>query len=311
LFDSTASGVSVPVGAAGPDFAAATLLLTLGAAVAGADEMAQAEEVEIERHLEAAYRLNAADRARLRAHLAWLRVCPPSTAGLKKQLEPLPQRDRERIARALIAIAGADGHVSPRELKMLTRVYPLLGLDAARVYADVHALAAGQGPVTILPADPAAEFAIPSPAGAPAPPPRAGAFALDLSRIAAIQRDTHDVARVLATVFAGGEPSQADAGEPDPGPAIAGAGESDGPPPIATPCLPGLDAAHTALVHAIAGRAEIAAAEFAALARSHGLMAGGAMEAINDAAFQLCDEPLLEGDDPIEINAYARDELFR
>ena len=44
---------------------------------------------------------------------------------------------------------------------------------------------------------------------------------------------------------------------------------------------------------------------------AHGLMPGGAMESINDAAFQLCDEPLLEGADPIEINPYAREELFK
>ncbi len=40
-------------------------------------------------------------------------------------------------------------------------------------------------------------------------------------------------------------------------------------------------------------------------------MAGGAMESINEAAFQLCDEPLLEGTDPIEVNPFAREELFR
>jgi uncharacterized tellurite resistance protein B-like protein len=297
--------------APGPDFAAATLLLTLGAAVAGADELARAEEEEIERHLETAYRLNDADRARLRAHLAWLRACPPSTAGMKKQLEPLPLAERERIARALIAIAGADGHVSPAEVKMLTRVYPLLGLDAARVFADVHALAAGHGPVTVIPADPAQEFAIPAPArGAPRRP---SGFVLDVARIASIQRETHEVTRVLASVFAGEEPADAAGGR-----AVAAAasipetgGEEDDARPSADACLPGLDAAHTALVRVLGDRAEIAAAELAALAEAHGLMAGGAMETINDAAFQLCDEPLLEGADPIQINPFAREELFK
>jgi hypothetical protein len=31
-------------------------------------------------------------------------------------------------------------------------------------------------------------------------------------------------------------------------------------------------------------------------------MAAGAIEAINEAAFELADEPLLEGDDPLEVN---------
>lgn len=285
--------------APGPELANATLLLTLAAAVAGSDEIAQREEEEIERHLEAAYELGEADGVRLRGHLEWLRACPPSTAGLKKQLEPLPAEARSEIARALIAIAGADGHVSPAEVKMLSRLYPLLGLDAQQVYADVHALAAS-GPATVLPAEPARDFAIPRPAGAEAAAPPAG-FALDTSRIAAIQQETHEVTRVLTSVFADEEPA----------PPNVAVTEEEADERSTDDRLPGLDAAHSALVRALAGRDAIAAADFAALADAHGLMAGGAMESINEAAFQLCDEPLLEGTDPIEVNPFAREELFR
>ena len=299
----------------GPDFAAATLLLTLSAAVAGADALAVEEEEQIERHLEAAYRLADADRARLRAHLAWLRACPPSLAGLKKQLEPLAAEQRARIARALIAVAGADGHVSPAEVKVLAKLYPLLGLDAARLYADVHALAAGPGPVTVIAAEPEVEHAIPRPAAASASPSPPSGFSLDLSRIRAITDETHDVTRVLASVFAGEEPADTAAASASPPAAPMPDGgvatEGEEAPAAADERLPGLDAAHSAVVRALGERSDISAAEFATLADAHGLMAGGAMETINDAAFQLCDEPLLEGDDPIEINPHAREELFR
>lgn len=281
----------------GPDFAAASLLLTLGAAVADADERSQAEEEEMERHLEAAYRLSDADRARLRAHLAWLRVCPPSVAAMKKQLEPLSAEQRAGIARSLIAIAGADGHVSPAEVKMLTKLYPLLGLDPSRLYADVHALASA--PVTVIPADPAQDYAIPRPAAAPS-----RGFTLDISRIESIQRETHDVTRVLASVFADEAPAEA-------APVAAVAEPEEESTPATDDRLPGLDAAHSALVRALGERAEISAGEFASLAERCGLMAGGAIETINEAAFQLCDEPLLEGADPIEINSYAREELLK
>jgi uncharacterized tellurite resistance protein B-like protein len=297
----------------GPDFANATLLLTLAAAVAGSDEIARREEEEIERHLESAYRLNEADRVRLRGHLDWLRVCPPSTTGLKKQLEPLPAATRREIARALIAIAGADGHVSPAEVKMLSKLYPLLGLDAQQVYTDVHALAAGTT-ATILPAEPARDYAIPRPAAEPVPaaPARPAGFTLDTTRIAAIQSETHEVTRVLASVFADEEPASASS-EPAGAATLAPEDgvEANEAPAAADDRLPGLDAAHSALVRALRDRAEIGAAEFSALADAQGLMAGGAMESINDAAFQLCDEPLLEGADPIEINPYAREELFK
>lgn len=292
----------------GPDLAPATMLLNLAAAVAGSDDLARAEEVEIERHLETSYNLAAADRARLRAHLAWVRACPPSTAGLKKQVDQLPLERRAAVARALVAIAGADGHVSPAEVKMLTRVYPLLGLDEKQVYADVHGLAAGGvAPVTVLPAEPATEYAIPRPAPDHASAP--SGFTLDTSRIAAIQHDTREVTQVLAAVFAGDEPEEpapSSFGEPIPAFAedepVPGLGQDDR--------LPGLDAAHSAMVRALGERSEWPAAEFSVLAERHGLMAAGAMETINDAAFQLCDEPLLEGTDPIEMNPYAREEMF-
>jgi len=284
-----------PAPAPGSDLAAATLLLNLAAAVAGSDEIARAEEEEIERHLEASYRLGAADRARLRAHLAWVRACPPGTAGLKKQVEQVPAEGRAAVARALVAIAGADGHVSPAEVRMLARLYPLLGLDEKQVYADVHALAAGgSAPVTVLPAEPGAEYAIPR------PEPASAGFVLDTTRIAAIQHETRDVTRVLASVFAADEPEEAEPPVED----------EAGSPPGADDHLPGLDAAHSALVRALGERAGWTAAELAALAERHGLLAAGAMETINDAAFQLCDEPLLEGTDPIEVNPYAREEMF-
>jgi uncharacterized tellurite resistance protein B-like protein len=297
----------------GPDFANATLLLTLAAAVAGSDEIAQREEEEIERHLESAYRLNEADRVRLRGHMDWLRACPPSTTGLKKQLEPLPAGMRREIARALIAIAGADGHVSPAEVKMLSKLYPLLGLDAQQVYTDVHALAAGT-PATILPAEPARDYAIPGPAAEPvsAVPTLPAGFTLDTTRIAAIKHETDEVTRVLASVFADEEPASASPQPIDAATLLPEDGaEANEAPAAVDDRLPGLDAAHSALVRALGDRDEIGAADFASLADAHGLMAGGAMESINDASFQLCDEPLLEGADPIEINPYAREELFK
>lgn len=294
----------------GPDLAPAILLLNLAAAVAGSDELARAEEEEIERHLEVSYHLGAADRARLRAHLTWVRVCPPSTAGLKKQVEQLPAEGRAAVARALVAIAGADGHVSPAEVRMLIRLYPLLGLDEKQVYADVHALAAGgSAPVTVLPAEPATEYAIPRPEPEPTPAPAPTGFVLDTTRIAAIQHETRDVTRVLASVFAGEEPEEA--APPPYAEASSPAPEDDvEDPPGADDRLPGLDAAHSALVRVLGERTEWRAAEVSAFAERHGLLAAGAMETINDAAFQLCDEPLLEGIDPIEVNPYAREEMF-
>ncbi len=39
-------------------------------------------------------------------------------------------------------------------------------------------------------------------------------------------------------------------------------------------------------------------------------MPSGAVETINSAAFERCDEPLIEGDDPLEMNELALKELL-
>jgi hypothetical protein len=72
----------------------------------------------------------------------------------------------------------------------------------------------------------------------------------------------------------------------------------------------GLDATHLALFHRVASRAEWARDEFDRLAESFGLMPGGALEILNEAAFEACGEPLLEGDDRLEINSFAFDTLM-
>lgn len=293
------------VAAPGKDYLRALLFLNLAVAVAGADEMAVVEEQELESHLEAAFRLNPAERRRLRAHLAWLRACPPSPAAVKKQLDELPAAQRESMGKVLIAIAGADGQVSPREIKVLSKIYPLLGLDPDSLYTDIHALAARvaskPGPVTVLPADPGSDFSIPRPQEAK--PVRSGAVVLDAARVAAIHRETQAVTEVLAGVFS----SEDDVAEE--GNLGEEIGEID-QERRAADSVAGLDEAHSALIRALHERPEWPRSDFDALAERFGLMPSGAIEIINEVAFELSGEPLLEGHDPIEVNDYALQEVL-
>ena len=47
-----------------------------------------------------------------------------------------------------------------------------------------------------------------------------------------------------------------------------------------------------------------------AVAAPLGLMANGALERLNDMAFEVRDEPIFEGDDPIEVNISLAKELL-
>jgi hypothetical protein len=63
----------------------------------------------------------------------------------------------------------------------------------------------------------------------------------------------------------------------------------------------GLDGRHASFLGEIVSLNVITQAAFADPARKHGLLAAGAMEAINEWSFQRYDEALLDDGEPIEI----------
>jgi uncharacterized tellurite resistance protein B-like protein len=279
-------------------FAAATSLLHVAAAVATANEtVTEEEERHLEEHLETSLHLDEPERVRLRAHLKWLLAARPSLAGMKKRLEVLTTHQRAQIGRFLIGVAGADGHVHPEQLKMLTKLYPMLGLDPDDLYADVHALSVsappGDAPVQVLDADPAATHAIPAP-----PPEPSDTLTLAPEKVEAIMAETESVAATLGAVF--DETDDSDEGEID-----DAADEDDESATIA-----GLDETHSTLLVRLAERPVWPRSEFDELIQRFGLLPAGAMETINEAVFAACDEPMLEGTDPIEVNDYAVEELL-
>jgi hypothetical protein len=71
----------------------------------------------------------------------------------------------------------------------------------------------------------------------------------------------------------------------------------------------GLDVDHSALLRLLVGRNEWSRAELEDAAADLDLMLDGALEQINDMAFDRFDMPLCEGDDPIEINPEIMNEL--
>ena len=268
---------------------AAAVLLQLAVAVSAADgEISASEERHLLAHLESSLHLSPAGRARLKAHLRWLIAVPPGLNGLKKKVEPLAEPQRREIGQFLVTVAGADGQVGAEELKLLARIYPLLGLEAQSVYADVHALASTEAPpaaepVTVRPAGP-------GPAGFPIPPaPRPDGIRLDPRKIQAKLAESEDVAGLLEGIFAGDE-------EPVPAPKPAAA-EPAGPPPIA-----GLDAVHSSFLLRLAAKGVWERVEIERLAAEFGLLPDGALELINEAAFERCGVPLLEGDETLEVD---------
>jgi hypothetical protein len=76
---------------------------------------------------------------------------------------------------------------------------------------------------------------------------------------------------------------------------------------VSSTSFSGLDDRHASLLTEIVSLDTIDQASFSDLARKHGLFAAGAIEAINEWAFQRYEEPLLDDGEPIEIARH----LFR
>ncbi len=108
--------------------------------------------------------LNAAERARLRAHLTWLIETRPEVTGLNKRLEGLSPPEKEALGRFLALVAQADEVLDPREVRVLEDLYKNIGLDAGTLYSTLHAAPVGAGhePVAIRPSQAAVGFAIPA-----------------------------------------------------------------------------------------------------------------------------------------------------
>jgi uncharacterized tellurite resistance protein B-like protein len=243
-------------------YLAAEGLLRFGVAVALSDGSANAPEVErIALELEGAFEVSAAERRRLDALRALLLETGSGLEEIERaftaRLEPAK---RLQLARFLVAVAGVDGAILAAEAEFLRKVFRRLRVPVAELDRMLEA----GGP----------------PAGAAAAP---GPIELDREAIDRILAQSRDVARILA---------EAMAEEPDPEvpPARPPAAE-EAPPRIEPPG--GVPARYHGFYHELVIRERWPLEEAEELARRHGHMLAGAIEAVNEWAFEALGGALL------------------
>jgi len=222
--------------------------------------------------------------ARLVGYLGYLVRNPPDARMLNRFKESSAEEKRV-LAGTAIAMAGADGQITVEEVKVLERTYRSLGLPKDDLYQQLNGLKAEKDDElpSVAPATPARGIAIP-PRASPKVP--GDGLKLDMARVAKIQANTDAVKSILGHVFSdaddsGEAASQSSAGDPTGGGDIGNT-------------FPGLERRHASLLQEIGLRDVIDQATFAGLARKHNVLPAGAIETINDWAFDRYGEPILD-----------------
>ena len=305
------------IGTPSQAYAAAKILLHLAAAIATADNVVDASEQQhLEAHLETALALSEAERIRLRAHLAWLLQEKLSLRGLKTKLIEMTADEKAGIANFLISVAGADGHISPKEISMLSKIYPLLGFEADEIYSHIHNFSTSSSnilssvkpatkPVTVRTATSVnCGFTIPVPAAGDGSREKVTTgFDLDIATVKRKQDESAKVNALLSNIFE--EVEEASTGSELQSRKFENQTSSESEDSVS-----GLDALHTGFLGILAQQPSWHRDDLESKAAELNLLLDGALEVINDTAFNVCDEPLTDGDDPIELDKNVLEQLL-
>ena len=266
-------------------------LVAMGSSIAHADGTVAAKEREaLEGRIDTS-ELLPHERARLHANLTWMLEIPPDIGLFRRRLRDAPEQTRHELGQAALALAAADGVIDPGEIKAIERLYSAIGLPADGIYADLHALTAHAEPVTVrrpaLSGD--VDYAIPS------PPEEDHKVVLDAGRVASLVADTARVSSVLGEIFGDGTDTE----EEDLEDSLDGEGG----------VFPGMDAQHAAFLGELLTRPNWGEIEFATLAKQFRLMQDGALETVNEWAFDRYGDLLIEAYEGYEINPDIAAEL--
>lgn len=166
--------------------------LRLGAMVACVDQdVHQAEVSMLETLVTAHPAFSVIEQQSLLAYLHWRLQAPSSTAGLKALFEKIEVREKQAISDMLLRVALSDGKVAPAEVKQLEKLYRSLGLDPAMVRHDLAGLVAEET------TEPDTATSLP-----------VSQFRLDKERLSRLTQETHEVQATLAAIFAEGDETE-------------------------------------------------------------------------------------------------------
>ncbi|MDX1537222.1 TerB N-terminal domain-containing protein [Arsukibacterium sp.] len=260
-----------------PAYHQVMLALRLGAMVATIDDIVDHDEEQTLRKLiEHDDKLSPAEKNSLSAYLTWRLNSPANTVGLSTRIELLNATQIEFLKKFIISIALADGKVDASEIKQIEKLYTSLGLDKSLVASDIHNV------TTTWKSKSSARSGVDQ---------SKEIFQLDEDILAMHESDTSDAKLMLANIFALDD-------EPDTE-QISQLATQEG----------SLDMTHKALFDQLITKAVWSRNDVHELCSKLKLMIDGAIETINDWAYEKVDAPVLDDDGDIYIDLEIVEEL--
>lgn len=269
------------------DFDQIKTVVRLGSMVAVADKHVAIEESETLNNLIFDNRdISNIEKESLGAYLKWRLKAPPNMVGIKNLLEKLASPEKSAISEILVGVALADGKVQPQEVVQLEKLYSQLGLDKALVTSDLYRLKSSSATALIK-----------NKSSIDATDPEVSGdrgFKLDREFLKRRQTETKEVQSVLEAIF-----TEDDLAEDTPKRVSA---EVD-------ITANGLDDAHRSLYEKLISQEQWLSDDIQQCCKDLNLMMEGALEVINDWAFELVGAPIIENGDPIFVDLEIADEI--
>lgn len=278
-----------------------SLAMRLGAMVATINGYVDKAEVDtLLTLLNEDNQLTTIEKESLTAYLLWQLNTPANMAGLKAILADLDAQYIGFISRFIITVALANGNIEPSQIKQIEKLYQALGLDKTLVTSAIHQLTTSKKVQMNI-------------NNVPQTTENSGknsrAFSFDAELLALHERETAVAKEMLSRIFAVEDEAEENGLSEISDEIVTDQSNTPVENSDNEAVVNGLDDSHSQLYQALIS-AEVWQREAVnALCESLNLMINGAIETINDWAYDKVDAPVLEDDDEVIVDFEIVEEL--
>ena len=267
----------------------ASAILQMTATLIATSTSNQALFDRVVKQIQVAFQLDVGRQNRVRAHLLWGTLTKMSAATTKRSLADVDVETKTKIGDFLIDVAATSGDVGPIQMTALTTAFKILDLQPTTIYSMLHERSTQYAtePIEMRPAT-----ISPPGEAVPLEKKQLTADTLNQDIIQAKLAESARATALLGDIFAD---SNVDDLRDDLVPS-GGVGT--------------LSAALTKLAIELSRQTNWSNDDFAKISKECGLLPNGAVESLNDHAFDVAGEPVLEGGTTIKVNQLVLQELL-